>query len=63
MDLCSIMMWTQEITWELVAATYTAGLMFNLIHAGATIVFLLLLTKPMIEKLERIKIKYGLFLL
>ena len=60
MDFCTVVMWTQEITKELVVATFAAGLPFNLLHAAATVVFLLLLTKPMCEKLERVKIKYGL---
>ncbi len=60
MDFCSVTMWTQDITWELVAATFAAGFVFNLIHAAATVVFLLLLTRPLCEKLERVKVKYGL---
>lgn len=61
MDLCAVVMWTRDITWELVAATFAAGLLFNLVHAGATVLFLLLLTRPLCEKLERVKVKYGLF--
>ena len=60
MDLCTIVMWTQDISWQLVVTTFAAGLLFNLIHAAATVVFLLLLTRPMCEKLDRIKKKYGL---
>ena len=39
---------------------YVTGLPFNLVHAGATAVFLWLLGEPMLEKLERVKSKYGL---
>lgn len=39
---------------------YTAGIPMDLIHAGSTVIFLLVLANPMIEKLERIKTKYGL---
>ena len=39
---------------------YTAGIPMDLIHAGSTVIFLLVLATPMIEKLERIKTKYGL---
>lgn len=60
MDLCSVFMWTDQISWELLAATFAAGFLFNLIHAAATVVFLLLLTRPLCEKLERVKVKYGL---
>ena len=36
------------------------SLPFDLIHAVASIIFLFLISQPMIEKLERIKTKYGL---
>jgi energy-coupling factor transport system substrate-specific component len=33
---------------------------FNVVHSASTVIFLLLLAKPMLDKLERIKTKYGL---
>ena len=30
------------------------------VHSAATVFFLLVLAEPMLEKLDRIKIKYGL---
>lgn len=36
------------------------SLPFDLIHAAASVVFLFLISQPMIEKIERIKKKYGL---
>lgn len=36
------------------------GLPFDLIHAASTVLFLFLLSRPMIEKIDRIRIKYGL---
>jgi energy-coupling factor transport system substrate-specific component len=41
-------------------AIYLSGAPFNLVHAVSTVVFLALLARPMLEKLERIKKKYGL---
>ena len=41
-------------------AIYISGMPMNAIHAGSTVFFLLLLARPMIEKLERVKKKYGL---
>lgn len=41
-------------------AVVAAGVPFDLMHAGATVLFLLLLTRPMTEKLNRMKVKYGL---
>ncbi len=60
MDLSSVLAWAGSISWELVAVTYGAGLAFNLVHSASTVIFLLLLSGPMIDKLERIKTKYGL---
>lgn len=49
-----------KFTWEQALAAYASGLIPNLIHAGATVVFLLLLSKPLLKKLQRIRVKYGL---
>ncbi|NLP30344.1 MAG: ECF transporter S component [Clostridiales bacterium] len=59
MDFSSILMWTSSITWELIVATYVAGSMFNVMHALATVFFIFIFSRPMIEKLERVKAKYG----
>jgi energy-coupling factor transport system substrate-specific component len=60
MDTASVMMFTYDLTRETVLTTYALGIPFNLIHAAATVIFLLILSKPMTEKLTRIKKKYGL---
>jgi len=60
MDLNSVLAWAGSLSWELIGLTYAAGLAFNLVHSASTVIFLLLLAKPMMDKLERIKIKYGL---
>jgi energy-coupling factor transport system ATP-binding protein len=39
---------------------HVSGLPVNLIYAAATVVFLLIAAEPMLEKLDRIKVKYGL---
>ena len=59
-DLWTILFMSESITWKTVIAVYTGAAYFNLVHAAATVVFLLLLAKPMIEKLERVKVKYGM---
>ena len=43
-----------------ILASYAMGLPFDLIHATSTAFFLWFIAEPMIDKLERIKIKYGL---
>lgn len=60
MDVCSVLMWTGQPTWELLITAFAAGLVFNLMHAGSTVLFLLLLSRPMVEKIMRIRTKYGM---
>ena len=48
------------LNWQMLTAYYMQSLVFDLIHAGATVLFLLLLSKLMIGILERIQVKYGL---
>lgn len=43
-----------------VLAVYLQGLPFNLIHSFATVIFLAAAAPTMLEKLDRIKLKYGL---
>ena len=43
-----------------ILAYYVSGLPMDLVHAAATVLFLLLAAEPMLEKLDRIKVKYGL---
>ena len=51
---------TQSINWEIILAYYVSGLPMDLIHAAATVIFIMLAAEPMLEKLDRIKVKYGL---
>ena len=41
-------------------AVLASGVVFNLIHGAATVVFLLILAKPMLKKLNRVRVKYGM---
>ena len=60
LDTASLLMYSQSVTWNALLAVYVSGFPFNLIHAAGTAVFLLLLKKPVLSKLRRIKIKYGM---
>lgn len=60
MNSASIVMVQSKITWEMVITSCLMGMPFDLIHAISTFVFLFVISLPFIEKLERIKIKYGL---
>lgn len=59
-NLGSLLMFTAEFSWPALLATYMTGLWFDLIHSFATVFFLFILARPMIEKIDRIKVKYGL---
>ncbi len=50
----------QSVNWNMLLAYYVSGLPMDLIHAAATVIFLLIAAEPMLEKLDRIKVKYGL---
>jgi len=59
-NLGSLMMYSHKITKSAVIAQYAAGIAFDLVHAASTVVFLFFISNPMTEKLERIRIKYGI---
>lgn len=60
MNPASVLMFQTRPTWEMFLLSYLQGLPFDLIHGGATALFLYLAGIPVLEKLERIKRKYGL---
>lgn len=60
MNPASIIMSQSNITKELLISVYLTGFPFDIIHALGTAFFLWFISEPMIDKLERIKIKYGL---
>ena len=60
LDTASMLMYNAAPSWQLWLATCASGVVFNLIHAGSTAVFLLVLYKPLLSKLARVKEKYGL---
>ncbi len=60
MNPASVIMWQNKITWEMIISAYMTGLPLDLVHALSTAFFLWFLSEPMIDKLQRIKVKYGL---
>lgn len=60
MNPASVIIFQSKITKETLIASYISGVPFDLIHAAATVIFLYIISEPMLEKLDRIKIKYGL---
>ncbi len=60
LDTASMLMYNAAPSWQLWLATCASGVGFNLIHACSTALFLLVLYKPLLSKLARVKEKYGL---
>lgn len=49
-----------KLSWPVLLTYYASGLPADLVHGAATVFFLWLGAEPMLEKLDRIKTKYGL---
>lgn len=56
----AFMVSSEGITWEVLKAHYITGLPMDLVHAFGTVIFILFAAEPMLEKMDRIKVKYGL---
>jgi hypothetical protein len=50
-------MYQENVTWQMLLASYAPGIPIDIIHAVATFIFLMIGAKPMLEKLERVKRK------
>ena len=60
MNPSTIIQTQANLNFKMIIASYLSGAPFDLIHALATAFFLWFISEPMIDKLERIKVKYGL---
>ena len=60
MNPASALMWAHTINWKIILSYYITGIPVDLVRAVATFIFLWLGAEPMLEKLDRIKTKYGL---
>lgn len=61
MNPASALMWSGEnLSRSMIFAYYLTGFPMDLVHAFATAFFLIVIAEPMLEKLDRIKTKYGL---
>jgi hypothetical protein len=45
---------------DMILASYISGAPLDIIHAVSTAFFLWFIAEPMIDKIERVKVKYGL---
>ena len=59
-DTSMVLIYQTNINRPMLMAAYLQGIPFNLVHGAATVVFLAIIARPMLEKLDRIKLKYGL---
>ena len=60
MNPASALMWANTINREIILSYYITGIPVDLVRAAATFFFLWIGAEPMLEKLDRIKVKYGL---
>lgn len=60
LNISSVLLYQTEPNLSMILASEAMGLPFDLIYAAATAFFLLLAAVPMLEKLKRVKTKYGI---
>ena len=56
----SVWMYQSQPSLKMVLATFVTGLPADAVHAASTVFFLWLLSDSMLQKLDRVKVKYGL---
>ena len=60
MNPASVLMYQPNPNWQMIITAYVTGVPADAVHALATAMFLWFLSEPMLEKLDRVKVKYGL---
>ena len=60
MNPASALIWAGELNRGILAACYLSGFPMDCVHGAATGLFLWFAAEPMLEKLDRVKRKYGL---
>ena len=56
----AMMMSSEALKLETLLACYITGLPMDLVHGFSTAIFLIIAAEPMLEKMDRIKVKYGI---
>ncbi len=59
MNPASVIIWQPAVNRSMIIASYVTGFPFDVVHGTATVIFLWLLARPFLEKLDRVRIKYG----
>ena len=60
MNLAAALIYANFLNWQLFFSYYDSCISVDLVHAAATVLILWFAAEPMLEKLDRIKVKYGL---
>ncbi|MGN0976791.1 MAG: ECF transporter S component [Faecousia sp.] len=60
LDCCTVFTTGSRLTWKYAAAVFAAGVPYNFKHALACAVTMLLFSKPLLGKLDRLITKYGM---
>lgn len=61
MNPASALIWGSEsLNMKMIMSYYLTGFPMDVIHAAATVFFLTFIAEPLLEKIDRIKVKYGL---
>lgn len=56
----AFMVSAESVSAKVLLAYYITGLPMDLVHAFGTVLFIMIAAEPMLEKMDRIKVKYGL---
>lgn len=59
MNPASVIMWQPNVNFSMIMASYVTGFPFDLAQATATVIALWLVARPFLEKLDRVRIKFG----
>ena len=60
LDCCTIFTTGTQLTWAYALACFASGFPINVTHGIACALTMLLLSKPLLDKLDRLKTKYGM---
>ena len=62
MNPATALLWAETLNGKMLAAYYISGFPWDMVRAVATALFLWFGAEPLLEKLDRIRVKYGLLL-
>ncbi|HOP11588.1 MAG TPA: ECF transporter S component [Oscillospiraceae bacterium] len=59
MDIWTVLWYNESLDWALYLSALVTALPYTIMYSVSNVVFLFLIAKPFGEKLERVKLKYG----